>query len=171
MLGPFTTLSRLTPTHQISLAVLSCAACASMSTTSTTTTNAWQRGPLWPHGMGPISSRLKWQCKYEGAPRLLQAIAMDGVMPFLNFFGATSKHGEPVRALLLTSLIAEAGILIANIDNIAPITSECVFLNYYFHSWLIASLSSNSFSVSVDFMPIFMLYLSAITCAIWRQCV
>jgi len=38
MLGPFTTASRLTPTHQMSLAVLSHAACASMSTTSTTMT-------------------------------------------------------------------------------------------------------------------------------------
>jgi len=38
MLGPFTTASRLTPTHQVSLPVLSRAACASMSTTTTTTT-------------------------------------------------------------------------------------------------------------------------------------
>jgi len=38
MLGPFTTASRLTPIHQMSLAVLSRAACASMSTTMTTTT-------------------------------------------------------------------------------------------------------------------------------------
>ena len=38
MLGPFTTASRLTPIHQMSLAVLSRAACASMSTTTPTTT-------------------------------------------------------------------------------------------------------------------------------------
>ena len=38
MLGPFATTSRLTPIHQMSLAVLSRAACASMSTTTTTTT-------------------------------------------------------------------------------------------------------------------------------------
>jgi len=38
MLGPFATASRLTPIHQMSLAVLSCAAYASMSTTTTTTT-------------------------------------------------------------------------------------------------------------------------------------
>jgi len=38
MLGPFATTSRLTPIHQISLAVLSRADCASMSTTTTTTT-------------------------------------------------------------------------------------------------------------------------------------
>ena len=38
MLGPFTTASRLTSIHLMSLAVLSRAACASMSTTTTTTT-------------------------------------------------------------------------------------------------------------------------------------
>jgi len=38
MLGPFATASRLTPIHQVSLAVLSRAASASMSTTTTTTT-------------------------------------------------------------------------------------------------------------------------------------
>ena len=39
MLDPFATASRLTPIHQVSLAVLSRAACASMSTTTTTTTH------------------------------------------------------------------------------------------------------------------------------------
>jgi len=38
MLGPFATASRLTPIHQMSLAVLSRTACASMSTTTTITT-------------------------------------------------------------------------------------------------------------------------------------
>jgi len=38
MFGPFATMSRLTPIHQMSLAVLSRAACASMSTTTPTTT-------------------------------------------------------------------------------------------------------------------------------------
>jgi len=38
MLGPFATVSRLMPIHQMSLAVLSRAACASMSTTTMTTT-------------------------------------------------------------------------------------------------------------------------------------
>jgi len=49
MLGPFATTSRLTPIHQMSLAVLSRAACASMSTTTTTTTTR-DRGDRY----GPI---------------------------------------------------------------------------------------------------------------------
>jgi len=51
MLGPFTTASRLTPTHQMSLAVLWRAACASMSmTTTTTTTTTRDRGDRY----GPV---------------------------------------------------------------------------------------------------------------------
>jgi len=50
MLGPFANASRLTPIHQVSLAVQSRAACASMSTTSTTTTTTRDRedryGPM-----------------------------------------------------------------------------------------------------------------------------
>jgi len=46
MLDPFATVSRLTPIHQVSLAVLSRAACASMSTT-TTTRDIWDHyGPM-----------------------------------------------------------------------------------------------------------------------------
>jgi len=47
MLGPFATASRLTPIHQMLLAVLSRAACASMSTTTTTTRDRGDRyGPM-----------------------------------------------------------------------------------------------------------------------------
>lgn len=56
-----------------------------------------------------------------GAPRLLQAIAADGVIPFLNGFAVTNKNGEPRRALYLTAAIAESGVLLANVDYIAPI--------------------------------------------------
>jgi len=43
MFGPFATASRLTPIHQVSLAVLSRAACATMSTTTTATTTTITR--------------------------------------------------------------------------------------------------------------------------------
>ena len=56
-----------------------------------------------------------------GAPRLLQAIAADNVIPFLNLFSVTTAKGEPLRALLLTALISELGILVASLDYIAPI--------------------------------------------------
>ena len=55
------------------------------------------------------------------APRLLQAIANDNVIPILNVFGVVSKGGEPQRALLLTLIISEIGIIIASLDSVAPI--------------------------------------------------
>ncbi|XP_061166626.1 solute carrier family 12 member 4-like [Saccostrea echinata] len=67
-----------------------------------------------------------------GAPRLLQAIASDGVIPFLNVFGVTTKRGEPFRALLLTALISELGILVANLDMVAPIITMFFLMCYGF---------------------------------------
>uniref|UniRef100_A0A7M4E3N2 Solute carrier family 12 member 4 n=1 Tax=Crocodylus porosus TaxID=8502 RepID=A0A7M4E3N2_CROPO len=58
-----------------------------------------------------------------GAPRLLQAIAKDNIIPFLWVFGHGKANGEPTWALLLTALIAELGILIASLDMVAPILS------------------------------------------------
>lgn len=47
-----------------------------------------------------------------GAPRLLQAIAKDDVIPFLSPFAVSSKRGEPTRALILTIIICQGGILL-----------------------------------------------------------
>ncbi|XP_078064776.1 solute carrier family 12 member 4-like, partial [Mustelus asterias] len=58
-----------------------------------------------------------------GAPRLLQAIAKDNIIPFLRVFGHGKVNGEPTWALLLTAVIAELGILIASLDMVAPILS------------------------------------------------
>nr|XP_029481709.1 solute carrier family 12 member 7-like [Oncorhynchus nerka] len=58
-----------------------------------------------------------------GAPRLLQAIARDGIVPFLQVFGHGKANGEPTWALLLTGGICEIGILIASLDAVAPILS------------------------------------------------
>ena len=57
---------------------------------------------------------------------MLQAIAADGVIPILNVFAVTNKKGEPKRALYLTAAIAECGVLLANVDHIAPIITMCV---------------------------------------------
>jgi len=62
MLGPFTTASRLTPIHEMSLAVLSRAACASMSTTMPTTTTR-DRGDRY----GPMEWA-QWNSEYQIQP-------------------------------------------------------------------------------------------------------
>uniref|UniRef100_A0AAR2JZN0 Solute carrier family 12 member 5a n=1 Tax=Pygocentrus nattereri TaxID=42514 RepID=A0AAR2JZN0_PYGNA len=84
-----------------------------------------------------------------GAPRLLQAIARDGIVPFLRLnwtrtcvviyedllrtiFGHGKANGEPTWALLLTAFICESGILIASLDSVAPILSMFFLMCYMF---------------------------------------
>uniref|UniRef100_A0A4W3ITT6 Solute carrier family 12 member 5 n=1 Tax=Callorhinchus milii TaxID=7868 RepID=A0A4W3ITT6_CALMI len=67
-----------------------------------------------------------------GAPRLLQAIARDGIVPFLRIFGHGKVNGEPTWALLMTACICEIGILIASLDEVAPILSMFFLMCYMF---------------------------------------
>jgi len=69
MLGPFTTASRLTPFHQMSLVVLSRAACASMSTTTLTTTTTRDRGDRY----GPM----EWAQQHFTCSEILATIQDD----------------------------------------------------------------------------------------------
>ncbi|XP_024890875.1 solute carrier family 12 member 4 isoform X5 [Temnothorax curvispinosus] len=67
-----------------------------------------------------------------GAPRLLQAIAKDGIIPFLTPFATSSSRGEPTRALVLTVLICQGGILLGNVDYLAPLLSMFFLMCYGF---------------------------------------
>jgi potassium/chloride transporter 4/5/6 len=67
-------------------------------------------------------------------------LARDGVIPFLSFFKVTHRE-EPRRALLLTFLIACAGVLIGNLDAVAPITTMLYLICYAFLNASTALLS------------------------------
>ena len=67
-----------------------------------------------------------------GAPRLLQAIAKDSIIPFLAPFARSSPRGEPTRALLLTLCICQCGILLGNVDYLAPLLSMFFLMCYGF---------------------------------------
>ncbi|KAB7493728.1 Solute carrier family 12 member 6 [Armadillidium nasatum] len=67
-----------------------------------------------------------------GAPRLMQAIASDNLIPCLSFFAVSSARGEPLRALILTAGICQIAILIGNLDYIAPILSMFFLMCYGF---------------------------------------
>uniref|UniRef100_A0A3Q4GR29 Solute carrier family 12 member 5a n=1 Tax=Neolamprologus brichardi TaxID=32507 RepID=A0A3Q4GR29_NEOBR len=67
-----------------------------------------------------------------GAPRLMQAIAKDGIVPALRIFGHGKANGEPTWSLLLTACICESGILIASLDSVAPILSMFFLMCYMF---------------------------------------
>jgi potassium/chloride transporter 4/5/6 len=83
-----------------------------------------------------------------GAPRLLQAICKDGIIPFLEPFKELSSRGEPVRALLLTLAICEGAVLIGKRIFLATeATIGCLICG----SGLLASMgdrgSANSFTL------------------------
>ncbi len=85
-----------------------------------------------------------------GGPRILQAMSFDRVTP--PFFGkGVGKSNEPRRALIFTFLIAEMGILIGELDLIAPIVSM-FYLSAYGFINLTSALESWSGS---DFRPQF----------------
>lgn len=64
-------------------------------------------------------------------PRLVQAVANDGIIPVLSFFQKV-HNGEPRRALLLTYVIAQAAVLIGSLDAVAPITTMLFLICYAF---------------------------------------
>lgn len=66
-----------------------------------------------------------------GAPRVLQALAQDHVVPRIlgKSFGRSS---EPRLALLVCFVIAAAGIMAGDLDTIAPIISMCFLTCYGF---------------------------------------
>jgi potassium/chloride transporter 4/5/6 len=50
------------------------------------------------------------------APRILQSIAKDDVIPFLAPFAKVTAKNEPFYGLILTVIIAECGILLGGIN-------------------------------------------------------
>ena len=76
-----------------------------------------------------------------GGPRILQAMSIDKVTP--KIFGkGKGKNGEPVYALFMVFIIAEAGILIGELDVIARVVSMFyltaygfINISYFLESW------------------------------------
>jgi len=66
------------------------------------------------------------------APRLLYAISKDELVPALNRFSTLSPSGEPTRALFATLAICEFGVLLGNIDVLAPLLSMFFLMLYGF---------------------------------------
>ncbi len=66
-----------------------------------------------------------------GAPRILQALARDEVFGWLTFFGAGSGPArEPRRATVVTFLIAQASVMLGDLDAIAPIITMFFMITY-----------------------------------------
>jgi amino acid transporter len=79
------------------------------------------------------------QC-VAGAPRLLYAVAKDDTIPVLRPL-RVSRKGEPLRALLITFLLAECIVLVGSFDVIAPISTMLYLTCYAFINFSTTLLS------------------------------
>lgn len=88
-----------------------------------------------------------------GAPRILQALARDGIFKSLLVFSkGKGDNQEPRAAIVLTFLIAEAGILIGTLDLIAPIITMFFMVTY---GYLNFATFRESYSRNPSYRPTF----------------
>jgi amino acid transporter len=81
-------------------------------------------GPLVIVGIfaSTISSAL---ATLVGAPRILKAVCDDGLFPPLEYFAkARERDNEPIRGYFLTAFVAILGILIGDLNAIAPLITN-----------------------------------------------
>jgi len=66
-----------------------------------------------------------------GAPRILQALARDNIFPSLKAFAkGVGSSNEPRNAVVLTFILAEAGILMGDLNAIAPVITMFFMVTY-----------------------------------------
>ncbi len=86
-------------------------------------------GPLVVAGLlgATFSSAL---ASLVGAPRILFALASDGLIPGGPRFATLSQSGEPRAAMLLTGAIVLLALLLRNLNAIAPLISMFFLITY-----------------------------------------
>ncbi|KFQ83871.1 Solute carrier family 12 member 8, partial [Phoenicopterus ruber ruber] len=93
-----------------------------------------------------ISSLASCMGGLYGAPRILQCIAQENVIPMLTFLGrGKGPNKTPVPAICLTSLITMAFVFIGQVNVLAPIVTINFMLTYIAvdYSYFSVSLSYN----------------------------
>ncbi|KFO62658.1 Solute carrier family 12 member 8, partial [Corvus brachyrhynchos] len=93
-----------------------------------------------------ISSLASCMGGLYGAPRILQCIAQENVIPMLAFLGrGKGPNKTPVAAICLTSLITMAFVFIGQVNVLAPIVTINFMLTYIAvdYSYFSLSLSYN----------------------------
>ncbi|OXB73184.1 UNVERIFIED_CONTAM: hypothetical protein H355_007444, partial [Colinus virginianus] len=93
-----------------------------------------------------ISSLASCMGGLYGAPRILQCIAQENVVPMLSFLGrGKGPNKTPVAAICVTSLITMAFVFIGQVNVLAPIVTINFMLTYIAvdYSYFSISLSYN----------------------------
>ena len=80
------------------------------------------------------------------APRVLNAIAVDGTVPFLARAAFVDEKGEPVAALFATVAFCLCASMIGSLDLVAPLLSICFLAAY-------AALNFSTFALGLTKAP------------------
>lgn len=67
---------------------------------------------------------------FVGAPRILLALGEKNILPQSPKLAKLSKRGEPVNAMLVTSVIVLVGISLRNLNTIAPLLTMFFMMTY-----------------------------------------
>ena len=88
-----------------------------------------------------------------GAPRILQALAKDRAFESLSPFAKVAgPNNEPRRATVLSALIAQGGIMLGDLDAIAPIITMFFMITYGGLNW---ATFTEAFSRNPSYRPTF----------------
>ncbi|XP_014908787.1 solute carrier family 12 member 3 [Poecilia latipinna] len=126
-------------------------------------------GPLITAGIFGATLSSALACLVS-APKVFQCLCKDHLYPLIGFFGkGYGKNHEPLRAYLLTYIIAACFIIIAELNAIAPIIS-----NFYLCSYALINFSCFHASItnSPGWRPSFRFYskwlslLCAVICVV-----
>ena len=64
------------------------------------------------------------------APRILQALGANSILPFSAFFSKKSEKGEPRNAVLATGLVVAIALTLGNLNTIAPVLTMFFLITY-----------------------------------------
>jgi len=90
-----------------------------------------------------------------GAPRILQAVASDNIIPQLSFFSKVNSSGDPIRGYFLSFAVALGCSMIGSLNAVAPLITMFFLMTY---TLLNASCFFLSYSKSPGWRPSFKYY-------------
>jgi solute carrier family 12 sodium/potassium/chloride transporter 2 len=98
------------------------------------------------------------------APKVFQALCKDKLYPYLEIFGrGYGKNNEPINGYILTFVIALGFIIIADLNDVAPLISNFFLAAYAlvnfstFHASLLRPIGWRpSFKVSYNYLSLFL---------------
>jgi len=67
---------------------------------------------------------------FVGAPRILHALGTHSILPKGEWVSKRTKRGEPVNALIVTVVIVFAGLMLRNLNMVAPLITMTFLITY-----------------------------------------